>query len=67
MDLRSIILKEIQKRKMSAYRLAKLTGLPARTLQRFMGGENDLRLEALEKVLDKLGFEVRQRKGKAGR
>ncbi len=67
MDLRAIVLKEIRRRDMSAYRLAQLTGLPMRTLQRFTAGDNDLRLDALGRVLDVLGFEIRpaqRRKGK---
>ncbi len=64
MDLLEIITDAMREQDVSSYRLARLSGVPERTVMRFTAGQNELRAKALAKLLDALGMEIRRKKGK---
>ena len=59
MDFRTEVLRAMKQQKMSAYRLAKETGLPARTVQIFVAGTQDTTTERLAKMCMVLGLELK--------
>ena len=59
MDFRTEVLREMKRQKMSAYRLAKEAGLPARTVQIFVAGTQDTTTERLAKMCMVLELELK--------
>jgi len=59
MDLRQIVIGEMESQGISGYRMAQLTGLNATTINRYGNGERDMTGERLGMLLDVLGLEVR--------
>lgn len=64
MSFRKIIAAEVNRRGLSGYGLAKMSGLPIRTVQAYLAGDYDLTGERLACVAEALGLEL---KGKRGR
>ena len=62
-----IIQAEAKKQKLSGYRIAKMCGVPMRTVQAFLAGSSDLSSQRLEKIAEALGLDLckvrRKRKG----
>ncbi len=63
---REIIKTELQRRKWSAYRLSKESGLPMRTVQQYMAGTCDLSGERIAVLCKTLGLELRPVRRKKG-
>lgn len=62
---RALIQKETRRQGLSGYALAKLAGLPMRTVQQYLAGDCDLRGESVARVATALGLELRpQRRGR---
>lgn len=61
-NMRSIILQRMNELQMTAYRLAKLTGITDPTVRNFLDGTHEMRSDKLSKILDVLGLEVRVRR-----
>lgn len=53
------IQREAHRQNLSGYRLAKLTGLPMRTIQDYLSGNHDLAGERVAKLASALGLELR--------
>jgi transcriptional regulator with XRE-family HTH domain len=45
---------------LTAYALAKITGISTETIRRFFAGEQDMTGQKLDKLLDALGLELRE-------
>lgn len=58
MDFRKEIVRELKRRKMSAYRLAKDAGMPPRGVQKFLVADRDMSSQRLAAVLKVLGFKL---------
>ena len=56
MPFRSIIQREAERQGLSGYRIAKLAGMPMRTVQAYLAGERDLTGERLAKIAAALGL-----------
>ena len=61
MDLRQIVIGEMESQGISGCRMAQLTGLNATTINRYVNGERDMTGERLEMLLDVLGLEVKKK------
>lgn len=59
MGFREIVKREADKQEMSGYRLAQLSGVPMRTVQRFLSGTTDVTAHNLEAIARALGLELR--------
>lgn len=59
MGFREIVKRETDKQGMSGYRLAQLSGVPMRTVQRFLSGKTDVTAHNLEAIAKALGLELR--------
>lgn len=59
MSFRQTIKREAKRQGMSGYRLGKLSGVPMRTVQRFLSGATDLTAENLEAIAKVLGLTLR--------
>lgn len=59
MTFREIIIGAARKQGLSGYALAKLAGLPMRTVQAYLSGENDLAGGRIEKLAAALGLALR--------
>ena len=59
MDLRQIVIGEMESQGISGYRMAQLTGFNATTINSYVNGERDMTGERLEMLLDVLGLEVK--------
>lgn len=57
--LQKIIRAEAERQGLSGYRIAKLAGMPMRTVQAYLAGTTDLIGERIEKMMEVLGLEVR--------
>lgn len=57
-----MIQQEARRQERSGYRLAKLTGLPMRTVQDYLSGNHDLAGERVAKLAKALGLELRPAK-----
>ncbi len=60
--LQSTIQTEAERQGLSGYRIAKLAGMPMRTVQAYLAGDTDLAGERIEKMMEVLGLEVRPAK-----
>lgn len=67
MSFRKVIQAEAQRQQLSGYRIAKLAGMPMRTVQAYLAGERDLTGERLTKVVAALGLELRPKQRRARR
>ena len=65
MLFRKIIQAEVTRQGLSGYRVAKLAGIPMRTVQAYLAGERDLTGERLAKLADALGLELRPKRRRA--
>lgn len=62
--IREAIIREVKRRKLTGYRLEKLTGINSRSIERYLGGEMDLASVRLDKLCKVLGLRLtRTRKG----
>jgi transcriptional regulator with XRE-family HTH domain len=59
MSFRSIVKKEAGRRGWSGYRLGKESGVPIRTIQKFLAGDADMTAGRLERICLVLGLELR--------
>ncbi|MBI5865341.1 MAG: helix-turn-helix domain-containing protein [Planctomycetes bacterium] len=62
MSIRAIIIAEARRQNLSGYRIAKLSGIPMRTVQRYLAGDADIAGERLAPIIAALGLEVRPAK-----
>jgi transcriptional regulator with XRE-family HTH domain len=62
MSFRKIVLAEVKRQRLSGYRLARMCGVPERTVQKYLSGGQDLTGEKLCKLTDALGLELRPRR-----
>jgi transcriptional regulator with XRE-family HTH domain len=67
MSFRKIIRAEVTRQGLSGYRVAKLSGIPMRTVQAYLAGSRDLTGERLARIVDALGLELRPRRRRKGR
>ena len=67
MSFRKIILREVQRQGLSGYRIAKLSGVPMRTVQAYLSGTYDMVGERLAKIAAVLGLELRPAKPRGKR
>ena len=68
MSFRKVILAEVERRGLSAYRVAMMADLPKRTVQRYFAGHSDLLGERVARIAAALGLGLRplpRRKGGA--
>lgn len=62
------IAQEARRQKLSGYALAKLSGVPMRTVQAYLAGDTDLAGRRIEKLAAALGLELRPaRSGSKGK
>lgn len=54
-----IVVERMKAKKMTAYKLAKLTGISNQTVGNFVAGTHQMRSDKLAKVLDALDLEIR--------
>ena len=70
MSFRKIIQAEARRRDLSGYRIAKMAGMPVRTVQAYLSEERDLTGERVAMIAAALDLELRPqrrtRKGKVG-
>ena len=64
MSFRKIIGTEVTRQGLSGYRVAKLSGIPMRTVQAYLAGSRDLTGERLARIVDALGLELRPKRRK---
>lgn len=64
MSFRRIIQSESKRQGLSGYRIAKLSGVPMRTVQLYLAGDCDLVGERIDKIASALGLELRRKKSK---
>ncbi len=62
--IRETILQTAKARGLSAYRLARMSGVPQRTVQAYYSGERDLTGARLDKLAAALGLELRPVRGR---
>lgn len=67
MSIRSIVIAESKRQALSGYRIAQMSGIPMRTVQRYLAGDADIAGERLAKILAALGLEVRPTKRTAAK
>lgn len=60
-----IVTGEMKRQKMTGYRLAKLCGLPQRSVYDYLAGTSDILAERLRLILDALGLEIRRKASKS--
>jgi predicted XRE-type DNA-binding protein len=58
-NVRAIIKARMKTEKVSAYKLAKLTGISHQTVNNFVGGTHEMRSDKLAMILAVLGLEIR--------
>ena len=61
MSFRSIIEREAKRRGLSAYRIAAMADMPARTVQAYLAGTRDLSGERVARIVVALGLELRRK------
>lgn len=59
MTFQEIVRREAERQDLSGYRIAQMTGLPMRTVQRYIYGKTDLAGRRIEKIAAALGLELR--------
>ena len=59
MSFRKIILAEVSRQGLSGYRIAKLSGLPMRTVQAYLAEDCDLTGERVAQIAATLGLDLR--------
>ena len=63
MSFRKVIAAEVRRQGLSGYRLAKLSGLPIRTVQAYLAEDFDLTGERLARLTKALGLELKRERG----
>ena len=58
-SFQSTIVREAKRQKMSGYRIARLAGMPMRTVQAYLAGDTDLAGRRIEMIAEVLGLELR--------
>lgn len=67
MNIREIVMRTMAERGWSAYKVGQESGVPIRTVQRYVQGVNDLHGEHLGAILDALELDIRPgRRGRKG-
>ena len=61
MSFRKIILAEVARQGLSGYRVAKMSGLPIRTVQVYLAKDCDLTGERVARIAKTLGLELRRK------
>jgi transcriptional regulator with XRE-family HTH domain len=59
MSFQEVIQLEARRRGLSGYRIAKLCGVPMRTVQGYLAGDTDLAGRRIERIAAVLGLELR--------
>jgi transcriptional regulator with XRE-family HTH domain len=69
MSFQDLIRREAEKQGLSGYRIAKLSGVPMRTVQAYLAGDTDLAGRRIERIAAVLGLELRRvrRRAEKGR
>ena len=67
MSFRETIRREAELRKLSAYRIGKLSGVNIRTVQAYLAGKFDMGGEKLARIADALGLELRPKRRRRDR
>ena len=67
MSFRKIIQSEVERQGLSGYRVAKLSGIPMRTVQAYLAEHCDLSGERVAKIAATLGLELREARRTKGR
>lgn len=69
MSFQELIQREAGRQGLSGYRIAKLSGVPMRTVQAYLASDTDLAGRRIEKIAAVLGLELRpgRRRAKKGR
>ena len=62
MSFHSIITTEARRQGLSGYRLAKLSGIPMRTVQKYLACDSDIAGERVAKLAAALGLELRRKR-----
>jgi transcriptional regulator with XRE-family HTH domain len=52
------IQREARRQRLTGYRIGKLSGVPIRTVQRYLAGDTDLAGRRIEKIAEVLGLEL---------
>ena len=63
MDLRTMVIAAMRAKGWSAYKLGQESGVPIRTVQKFVQGVSDIHSDGLGLLLDALELELRPRRG----
>lgn len=64
MEFQEIIRREAKRQGISGYRLARLSGVPMRTVQAYLAGSTDLAGRRIEKIATALGLALRRFRSK---
>ena len=67
MSFRKIIQSEVQRQELSGYRVAKLSGIPMRTVQAYLAEDCDLTGERVARIAKALGLELSTKRRRKGR
>ncbi len=67
MSFQQTIQREARRQGLSGYRIAKLSGVPMRTVQAYLSGETDLAGRRIEKIAAVLKLELRLQRAAKGR
>jgi transcriptional regulator with XRE-family HTH domain len=62
MSFRKVIQAEVKRRGLSGYRVAKLSGVPMRTVQAYLAEDCDLAGERIARIARALGLELRPKR-----
>lgn len=63
LSLADQILREVEERELTGYRLAKLSGVGQPVIARFLNGSRSVSLETASKICEALDLELRSRRG----
>ena len=64
MDIKEIIIKEIEKCGLSRYRIAKDVGLSESQLSKLLAGQRALHVDTASRLLTYFGYEIQKKKGR---
>ena len=67
MSFRKTIQAEVKRQGLSGYRVAKLSGMPMRTVQAYLAEDCDLTGERVARIAEALGLELRAKRRWKGR
>ena len=66
-DIRQIIMAELDRRDMTQLRLSQLTGILPHRISEYLSGQRDVNAETLRKMLEALQLEIRPKRTRKGR